>query len=227
MIMDVSVMSCKRDKNYIYNLIESFTSSSKNILNVFIDGHPNDYLDNFHIKDCLKVNKMSFEECELSNSSHVFTRMANNYKRCLNQNLHQNGVLIVEDDVVFANNWEFHFDRCIESLKKLHNDNFIFSLFTSRNINLKENQFYHESRRDFGGVAIYYPEPIRKLFLKYIIDFEGNLAHNLILSKFMLENSSIPTYVAVPCFVQHCGIKSTWENTKYMMKAIKFEKDLN
>lgn len=222
-MFDICVMSCNRQNNYIDNLIYSFKSSSNNSLNIFVDGS-SEYLNKYNLDDKIKINRQSDDEISLLKDTSVFQKMAINYKRCLNFGYSNTGILIVEDDIIFAQGWESRLSSYIKDIKNTH-ENFILSLFTTHTIFLESNKFYYKNEKEFGGVAIYYTEGIKNDFIDYMNKYNSPHAHNIILSKFIIEKH-VPTYVTVPCLVEHCGTKSTWNKSPYTNKAIYFNKEL-
>lgn len=219
----IVVCTSSRPINYIHQL---FNTIRENInIHLFVSGKENGYLQKYISNPNVLITTRPIS------STNIIFRQFINYKYCLSEGyiVGEDGILIVEDDVKFALGWKKRLEEIISALKLKHEDNFALSLFTSTTICRNDNlplchyALFSNIDRFIGSQGMYYPNAVRKkILLQFNRINETNVTNYDTLLARILQDENIPLYVAIPCLIEHVGVKSTWSNNLFTMAATIF-----
>ncbi len=222
-----TICSSPRTNNYIYRLIDTIGNIQ---LRIVVTGSDTSYLDKYTSNN--KIEILNIPCANIGNDK--ISKLTNqfwNYKHCLSNDVDENdGVLILEDDVIFSNGWNYKFESIISKLKLKFGDRFILSLFTSLPLctvdtmpdlgflPLPIHQFY-------GTQGMYYTNTIQKEIIDVFntYNIKKIKPYDLIIRDYLIKND-IPTFVVVPCLIQHIGRQSSWNLSSNIITAIIFNK---
>jgi hypothetical protein len=215
-VIDVAVTTVARPGDYIHQLIECLRADLG--LRLVVGTPECRYLERYRNHPFIEVIEAPPQEWERFRDCAVRQRAAWNYWRTLTLGIrhpYRKGLLIFEDDVVPATDWEPRLHRIIEQIEMEQSGPYILSLYTARELQPPQDGkgfVAYPPDAFFGTQAIYYPEPARKGFAKYLkrhgVDLFRRRPYDFLLGDYA-RRESIPMFAALPCLVQHIGEVST------------------
>ncbi len=136
--------------------------------------------------------------------------------RCLHPdraNPDTSGILVLEDDLQFAENWLERLQVVTDELAGPYGRRWLLTLYSPGG---KESLEAYEAGRNwawrpyagfFGPQAIYYPLGVRDEYLAYLTGHPIDKPHDLALAEVM-KALRIPMFTSAPCLVQHTEVLS-------------------
>lgn len=225
----VAVITSNRKNNYVKRVIDTI---GENIpIHLFSDGNDSSYLNSFLNDSRISITSTPYYN---NDSTNIIINQFWNFKNCLRNSYieGENGILIFEDDVIFARGWANRFENVLGNLEEKCGDRFILSLFTSTTFfslgNLPKS-YYLEFPKDrfYGCQGMYYSKRVREELLNHFdnYDLTHPLNYDIIIRNYIVENN-IPIFVTIPCLIEHIGTMSTWINNASTLAATVFNESV-
>lgn len=215
-VIDFAVTTVARPGDYIHRLIGCLRADLG--LRLVVGAPECEYLERYRNHPFIEVIEVPPQEWERFREYPIRQRAAWNYWRTLTLGIHRpyrQGLVIFEDDVVPATNWEDRLHRIIEQIELEQSGPYILSLYTARKLQAPQDGKYfvaYPPESFFGTQALYYPEPAREGFAKYLkrrgVDSFRGRPYDFLLRDYA-RREGIPMFVALPCLVEHIGEIST------------------
>ncbi len=224
---NVVVITSKRPENYIYKAIGTIKEQIP--IHLFVSGTDTDYLNKIS-----SDKRISITTVEHNDKDNKILNQFQTFRRCIQDGYinGERGILVFEDDVLFANGWKKRFELIVSDLESKY-ERFVLSLFTNLPLctpdKLPPSYYLPLNTTSFGGaLGMYYTDFARRTIMDYFdkYDMKKTNHYDIVVRNCLIENN-IPMFVAIPCLVEHTGIKSSWRTTSYVSKAIVFHNDLN
>lgn len=253
-----TILTTPRKEQYLENTVQSlyktgFFNRPENLPLQIVSGAP----DSSHLRPFLSdpsfvVDQMSEEEAREFHwhGSGVPLRVVKGHRRCLHPLRAIPGasfVMVMEDDIRFAQGWIQRLERTLEEITARFSDRFLLSLYapgSSEPENALEayrkgHKWIQRSYDSFYGTqAILYPVVVRDTFMYETavrpddikpslpgkeMDRPYGLPYDLMLPAVM-KALGIPILSTVPCLVQHVGrstsINSPWHESASFLEKV-------
>ena len=215
--IDFAVTTVARTGDYIHQLITSLPKDLR--LHLVVGAPESEYLEPYRSDRRIEIMEAPPPEWEHFRESGIQQRAAWNYWRTLVVESHQpdrKGLVILEDDVIAANNWERRLYRTIEQIERCQPGPYILALYAPGEVGLGEPEqskcfVSYPADSFFGLQAMYYPEAIRQGFATYLKQNAletFRIQHDFLLGEYA-RKEKIPIFAAIPCLFQHIGEVST------------------
>jgi hypothetical protein len=215
-VIDFTIITVARSPQYIHELIACLRPDLG--LRLVVGTPDCDYLKRYRVNPFIEIIEPLPHEWECFQNCVIHQRATWNYWRTLNfgaQHPCRQGMVIFEDDIIPAQNWEKRLYDIIGQIETGHSSPYILTLYASQ-VSLPEpangSYYVHYPTNCFYGTqAVYYPEPVRKGFSEYL---KTNLVHEFrvpydFLLREYAEKEGISIFAAIPCLFQHIGEIST------------------
>jgi hypothetical protein len=215
-VIDVAVTTVARQADYIHQLISNLRTDLP--LRLIVGSPDRDYLSSYAVNPHIDVIEAPLEEWERFKDCSLHQRAAWNYWRALTLGAHspnRKGLVIFEDDVVVAIDWERRVHSLIDQIEARQSGPYILALYAAAESGLKpagERQYVsYPPQAFFGNQAIYYPEHVRQGYAAYLKEHgvdAFSAPYDFLLSDYS-QSEQIPIFAAIPCLVEHIGEIST------------------
>jgi len=212
--------SHERDTNWIFTTLSSLLLSSSQQytpeIHVMVGGDKSSYLDNIKHHRNLYVHPLDTTQVKSWTKKRGNWRGGWNYLRCLNQT-GETGVLIVEDDVVFSNDFWDRFLQVQAQVKQhLQTQDYVldlYSRFPGRPVSAAAtHKLFREKVHSFCCTqCMYYSQgAARQVYRQLHRDLRISQRWGYDMSiKHLLHTGSVPMFSAYPALVQHIGVRSS------------------
>jgi len=232
--VDFAISTVNRPRNYIHKLLPKLR---RNLPLRLVVGSPDyEYLRRYGRNRNIEIIGVDSSDWMRFKNYSVRHRASWNYWRCLTLGIQREsgrrGLVVLEDDVLPAKNWEKRFYRTITEIEQHYGEHYVLTLYTSytglsRAINTKSYFRQYPPNRFFGTQAMYFPEQVRIDFADYL-RAEGVVLfrthYDLLLSEF-LSRTGVPLFVTLPSLFEHIGEVGTGL-APFFHKAGRFSKAL-
>src|SRR5262249_48019118 len=134
------------------------------------------YLESYQDNPFIKIVEAPPLEWWRFRESGIHQRAAWNYWRALSVGRPQpypKGLVILEDDVIPAGDWEHRLSSTLEQIEMCHSGPYILALYSPAGAGLSEPEngklfVSYPASSFFGSQALYYPEAARQGFSMYL-----------------------------------------------------------
>lgn len=230
MNISCSMITVKREGDYIHGTLESLSRSGffdthvALPLTLFVSAQDSDYLSQYRMQpDRYRIEPLTTAEAEEAALSTLTPQKKHglNYLRALRNGLtddHSQGVLILEDDLAFAQGWYAWLQRAVAGIRAQFGTRWVLTLcdFTNNALhNFRSGKTWSlASFREYcgaGSLAVLFTKEAASEFRGYLAERSLDryeLPTDLLLDKWTLERG-VPYCATAPSLVQHMGMVST------------------
>lgn len=225
-MINIAISTIHRDKNqYIFDSLQSLSLTLKQPVEIkLVVGNPEvKYLENIS-NDSISIVPITDEDWALAKDKDKCEKFNLNFYRCLSQKFKDNslGLLYLEDDILFKENWDSKLIEIIEDLKT-HTPEFALSLYSAYDLSKQPVDIVQFKSGFYGTQGVFFTNGIIDDFKKKIMN-EGilNYRHmsDILLQEYCIEKD-IPLYVVKNSLVQHIGVESSIHNNTFH-KSVSF-----
>jgi hypothetical protein len=231
-IVDYAISTVDRPVNYIYDLIPRVKGERR--VKLFVGSNNDSYLERYRHSFSIRIEKPDNNEWSRFKEASVFHRATWNYWRSMTKwpdDPQRRGLVILEDDVQPAEEWQEHLTRIISDIENKFKQRYILALYTARTYSDIDNIGYARYPiHEIGGTqGFYYPEAVRRecaAFLK-LYGVEWNEApYDMLLADFCSRHG-YPVFVTIPALIQHVGKVGTGLSTYHFAPTFKLSAKAN
>ena len=206
-MFSVSVSTVERSPSYIHRMVKSLCRNAayKHVLDMYVGNRNISYLQDIARDYSVSIHVM--DENIPSSNKIISSNM--NMANCLDKTTDL--ILYVEDDIVFAKNWD---QEVIDIVSSINVKDFVLSLY---NVSSDERKYYEDPANYHSSQALLFTKGAAKLVRESIRRHytEGvSRTYTRILVD-QLKRSGLPFYFVGKSLVQHIGDISVLESGRH------------
>jgi hypothetical protein len=196
------MISCERHPSYAKDAIESFVQGSDLPLTVFVDGN-----DGSYVGTCQGVEVVAGP---VAREAKPGTRCLLNTLRAWSCVPEGSDVLLLEDDVLLAQQWHERLTPALEHCRGRYGDQFVLALYAATKPGKREGPVAGYAYRDYcGNVAVVFSSGVVPKLLALSQAENGYGLPSDMLVKKLVWSLTIPLRQTAPNLAQHKGDVST------------------